>query len=125
MTVQDIDDLIINIPVVLDVGHYIGNDINSQCFPISIGESVGAVPMVHEAYRVGIKSNCGAIGCGVSKSAIAMVFKNICMTVQDIDDLIIDIPMVLDVGHYVGNDINGGYGIIFRGIVVNAIVMVN
>ncbi len=104
---QQIDDLRIDIAFVLDIGHYIIDDIYGQALAIVVGEGITAFGVFCISDRVRIEGQLCSINRGVREGAIAVVRQYIAVAFQQIDDLRIDIAFVLDIGHYIIDDIYG------------------
>src|SRR5690554_843875 len=101
----NIDNLIIDVSLVLDVGYYIANHVNGHRISICVCERVGSVAVIDIRSCIGIKNQNSAIYSGMGKGSIAVVNQFVGILKYNIDNLIIDITLVLDVGHYIANHI--------------------
>src|SRR5690554_6576407 len=103
----NIDNLIIDVSLVLDVGYYIANHVNGHRISICVCERVGSVAVIGIRSCIGIKNQNSAIYSGMGKGSIAVVNKLVGILKYNIDNLIIDVSLVLDVGYYIANHVNG------------------
>ncbi len=104
---QQIDDFIVNVTFILDVGHHIVDDIHGQALPIVVGEGIGAVSVVRVAHRIRVEGQLRTVYRSVREGSIAVVRQYIAVAFQEVDDLGIDIAFILDIGHHIVDDIYG------------------
>src|SRR5690606_41325120 len=103
-----VDSLVVDVALVLAVGGDLDSFPTRRASDLGIGKSVTAVAVAGHCERVGIKGNGGAVKRGMGKATDFNVRENVVchFGIDKVDDLVVDVALVLDVGDHVGDDIN-------------------
>src|SRR5699024_338297 len=80
--------------------------INGHGFAIGIGKGIGAVTVINKRSSVGIKNHFGSIHCSMGESSVSIIHQFIGILKNNINDFVIDIALVLDIGDHIANYIN-------------------
>ncbi|MFD2037537.1 hypothetical protein ACFSKL_22275, partial [Belliella marina] len=100
---DQVDDLVVDVALVLDVRHNITDYVYRDCVAIRIRKRVAAVAVVGKCHRVCIKGNNRAVCRGMRESAVSVVYQNIAVRLDQVDDLVVDRTLVLDVRHNIAD----------------------